>query len=228
MTLTLTDKRQETEDVVSFIFTPEAGFTWKAGQFLTLLVPHENPDSHGTEHYFTIASAPYEEVVQITTRLTGSTFKNTLNSLPIGSTLEAKGAEGDFVLENPTGEYVFIAGGIGITPIHSILKQLIHEGKQIKATLLYGNRSKNAVFKDELEVFAAHIPDFQVHYILDPEHIDPDHVRKYVPDLKTPTFYISGPEPMVEALEKTFAEELGLTEEQMIRDYFPGYDQHNF
>lgn len=228
MNLTLTTKRTETPDVVSFIFTPEPGFSWKAGQYLTLVVPHENPDSHGTEHYFTIASAPYEGVVQITTRLTGSTFKNALNTLPIGSTLEAKEVDGDFVLDTPAGEYVFIAGGIGITPIHSILKQLDHEGKPITATLLYGNRTEDAVFKDELATFAAKNPALTIHYIINPEQIDSDQVRKYVPDLKTPVFYISGPEPMVEALEKKFAEELGLTEEQMIRDYFPGYDQGNF
>jgi ferredoxin-NADP reductase len=228
MTLTLTSKHTEIADVVSFIFTPEEGFTWQAGQFLTLFVPHENPDSHGTEHFFTIASAPYEGIVQITTRLTGSTFKNALNALPLGATLEAKEPEGEFVLDNPVGEYVFIAGGIGITPIRSILKQLDHEGKPISATLLYGNRTEEAVFKDELADIAAKNPHLKIHYIISPEQIDDVTVRKYIPDVTTPTFYISGPEPMVEALEKTFAEKLGLTEEQMVRDYFPGYDQHNF
>lgn len=228
MNLTLTAKRNELPDVVSFVFTPEPGFTWKAGQYLTLVVPHENPDSHGTEHYFTIASAPYEGIVQITTRLTGSTFKNALNTLPLGSVLEAKELDGDFVLDTPGGEYVFIAGGIGITPIHSILKQLDHEGKHINATLLYGNRSEDAVFKSELAGFATKNPDLKIHYIISPEQIDDTAVRKFIPDVVAPTYYISGPEPMVEALEKTFAEKLGLTEEQMIRDYFPGYDQRNF
>ena len=228
MNLTLIEKRHETPDVVSFLFTPEDGFTWRAGQFLVLIVPHENPDAHGTEHYFTIASAPYEGVVQITTRLTGSTFKNTLDALPIGSTIEAKDIDGDFVLDNPIGEYVFIAGGIGITPIHSILKQLDHETKPIHATLLYGNRSEDVVFRDELEDIAARNPELTIHYIVLPNQINETTIRQFVPDPTSQTFYISGPEPMVEALEKMCAEKLGLTEAQMVRDYFPGYDQNNF
>jgi len=228
MQLALTQKRNETSDVVSFIFQPEAGFSWKAGQYLTLVVPHDNPDEHGTEHLFTIASAPFEGVVQITTRLTGSTFKKALNDLPIGSTLKAKDLDGDFVLDNPSGDYVLIAGGIGITPIHSILKQLDHEGKQIQATLLYGNRTEEAVFKDELAQFSTKNPGLTIQYIISPEQINETVVQKFVPDISSPTYYISGPEPMVETLEKTFAEKLGLSEEQMIRDYFPGYDQKNF
>lgn len=228
MRLTLTQKNSETSDVVSFVFTPETPITWKAGQYLNLIVPHENPDDHGTEHYFTVSSSPYEGVITITTRLTGSTFKEALNALPIGGTLEAKDLEGDFTLENPEGPYVFIAGGIGITPIYSILKQLDHEGKAIDALLLYGNRSEDAVFKQELANLSEKNPNFTITYILSPEHINEDVIRREISDLTVPNFYISGPEPMVEGLEKTFQENLGIPDERAKRDYFPGYDQSNF
>lgn len=228
MNLTLINKRPEAENTVSFIFQPGSPVHWIAGQYLELSVPHENPDSHGTKHYFTIASAPYEKVIQITTRLSGSTFKDTLSSLPLGSVLTASGPEGDFTLENPTGEYVFIAGGIGITPFRSILKQLDHEGKKIKVNLLYGNRTSDVVFKRELEQLSKSNPDFRILYLISPERIDAQSIRANVPNLSVPMFYISGPEPMVESLETTFQNELGVPDERMKRDYFPGYDQHNF
>jgi len=228
MKLSLLEKRQETNDVTSFIFEPQEPVEWQAGQYITLTVPHDNPDDHGTEHYFTISSAPFEGRFQITTRLTGSTFKNALNALPLGSQLEATGPEGDFTLENPFGQYVFVAGGIGITPFHSILKQFNHEGKTPQIQLLYGNRNADAVFKSDLESFTQRNSNFTVQYLIDPEKISAETVRTYVADLQTPTFYISGPEPMVEALEQIFLNDLGIPEERMKRDYFPGYDQHNF
>jgi ferredoxin-NADP reductase len=228
MHLTLIEKHPETNDVVSFIFQPQEPTTWIAGQFLTLVVPHENPDSHGTEHYFTISAAPYEGHIQITTRLTGSTFKDALNALPIGDTVEAKDIDGDFTLQEPKGQYVFIAGGIGITPFHSIIKQLVHEEKHLNAQLIYGNRDAGQiVFKQELEAWAAVNPDFTIQNVISPQMIDEETIRSKVPDLQAVTFYVSGPEPMVEALEKTMAG-MGIQEDRMIRDYFPGYDRHNF
>jgi ferredoxin-NADP reductase len=125
MKLKLSAKRPESPGVVSFIFQPQKPLKWKAGQFLHYVLNHASTDDRGSDRWFTIASAPYEKHVMITTRFTakkGSTFKKTLKALKAGDTIEVSDLDGDFVVDDPKKNYVFIAGGIGITPFRSILK----------------------------------------------------------------------------------------------------------
>ena len=68
MKLALTATKQETSDTVSFVFEPERPLQWKAGQFLRYVLNHANPDNRGVERYFTIAAAPHERQVMLTTR----------------------------------------------------------------------------------------------------------------------------------------------------------------
>ena len=117
MKLTLTDKRQETADVFSFYFEPQEPFKWKPGQFLFYTLNHPDPDERGVERYFTISTAPHESHVGITTRVTQSSFKQALNRMSKGETIQAKDLDGDFLLHQPSEEYVFVAGGIGIVYI---------------------------------------------------------------------------------------------------------------
>lgn len=225
MKLQLIEKRVETSDVTTFVFQPAEPVTWKAGQFAHYVLHHEPTDDRGSDRWFTISSAPFENVITITTRHTddtGSSFKKKLFSLKEGKRIEVSDISGNFISENPTKEYVFIAGGIGITPFHSILKQLDHENKQISVTLLYSNRDQNIVFKNELEEMAKRNPNLHIHYIFSPEHIDENKIRELVPDLQKPIFYVSGPEPMVESLGNLL-KEMGVTEENLKQDWFPGY-----
>lgn len=227
MKLTLLEKKPETLDVVSFIFKPEEPATWKAGQFFHYVLHHRPTDERGSDRWFTISAAPYEDHVQITTRFTpekSSTFKNALKYLKEGDTIEISDLDGDFTLEDISKNYVFIAGGIGITPFRSILKQLEHEGKKIKATLLYANRDENIVFKKELEEIAAQNPDFSIHYIISPEHIDEEKIKSLVSNLTDSIFYISGPEPMVDGLGNTL-KTMGILDNNIKQDWFPGYPE---
>src|ERR1035437_9590818 len=132
MKLSLMQKKTESPDVESFIFKPSESIIWKAGQFFHYVLHHEPTDDRGSDRWFTISSAPFEKNVMITTRLTpdkGSSFKKKLTSLKIGKTIEVSNIDGDFTVDDPTKEHVFIAGGIGITPFRSILKDLDHDKK---------------------------------------------------------------------------------------------------
>lgn len=226
MQLTLVDRKQEAPDATSFIFRPAEPVSWKAGQFTTLKLPHDFPDERKTERYFTISSAPFENHVQITTRFAAerpSSFKRTLERLPLQATLEAAEPEGDFTVADPTEEMVWIAGGIGITPFRSILLDLDHRRMPMPVTLLYSNRDNHFVFKDELEALAGEHPEFKIHYFVSPQRIDAEAIKKLVPDVKKPIFYVSGPEPMVESFDKLLPT-LGVPPHHMKTDYFPGYD----
>lgn len=225
MKLQLIEKKLQTPDVTTFVFQPLEPVSWEAGQFAHYVLHHEPTDERGSDRWFTISSAPFENVICITTRHTddaGSTFKKKLFSLKEGKKIEISDISGDFTVEDLTKEYVFIAGGIGITPFHSILKQLDHEKKKINVTLLYSNRDQSVVFKNELEEFATRNPGLQIHYVFSPEHIDEKKIKELVPDLEKPVFYVSGPEPMVESLGNLL-KEMGVKEENLKQDWFPGY-----
>jgi len=227
MKLKLIEKKPEVLDVTSFIFEPSEPLAWKAGQYLHYVLHHRPTDDRGSDRFFTNSAAPFENHIKITTRITtekGSSFKATLAALEIGKKIEITDVKGDghFTLDDPTQESVFIAGGIGITPFRAILKQLEHDHQPLNITLLYSNRDQNIVFKDELEAMAKNNPTFKINYIFSPEHIDEAKIRELVSDLQKPVFYISGPEPMVDALGETL-KKMGIAEDHLKQDWFPGY-----
>ncbi len=225
MQFILVEKKIEVAGVESFIFNPAEPLVWKPGQYAHYRLPHEAADERGVERWFTIASAPYEHKVMITTRLTaerGSSFKKALLALKVGDTIESDYVDGDFTAEDPAQEYVFVAGGIGITPFHSILKEADHAQVQLHATLIYANRDANVPYKSELEAFQKNNPHLVVHYLTAPERIDEQVIKKFVPELTKPIFYLSGPEAMVKSLAEVI-KAMGVAENKIKLDDFPGY-----
>lgn len=224
--LTFIDKRVEVGDAVSFFFKPEKPFFWQAGQYLHYKIDDPNADERKTDRYFTISSAPHEGEIYLTTRLLAekrSTFKNNLDNLKTGDIIQAEGPDGDFTVTDTSAQFVFIAGGIGITPYWSILLDLDHKTLPMNITLLYANKNYDFVFKDKLEELAQKHSTFQIKYIVDPQKIDQTLIKENVPDLSKPIFYISGPEPMVKSTEKMLLE-MGIPDNRIKRDFFPGYD----
>lgn len=243
MQLQLTEKRQVTPDTINFYFQSDTPIDWKPGQFLRYRIPQLHPDDRGENRFFSIASAPFEGSIQLTTKFAGdkgSSFKKVLENLPIGGVVEAMGPSGDFLAENSGEEYVFIAGGIGVTPFRAMLTDMDHKGVSIKASLIYANRTREALFKDELEALTKKHPGFKIYYIVSdepvtevevatniwmvPGMVNAELIQKLVPDLMKPIYYISGPEPMVLALEKVIWD-MGIPKDRTKRDYYPGYEK---
>jgi ferredoxin-NADP reductase len=83
MKFALSATKQEANDTFSFIFAPEQPLQWKAGQLVRYLLDHPNPDDRGVERFFSIASAPHEKHVMLTTRFApkSSSFKKALKNL---------------------------------------------------------------------------------------------------------------------------------------------------
>lgn len=212
-------------DVVSFIFEPEQPITWKPGQYMHYVLPHPDEDDRGTERWFTNSAAPFEGHVMISTRINeqGSSFKKALQAMQPGDEIEADGPEGDFTVEDPERNYIFVAGGIGITPFRSILYDAYNKGLKLKVKLLYATRNEDIPFKDELELFAANNPNMSIEYIVDPQVIDNKLLKDRIDELENPIVYISGPKPMVKSFAKDL-KELGLSKENIKTDDFPGYE----
>jgi ferredoxin-NADP reductase len=227
MKLTLSRRKSEVPGVESFVFQPEKGMTWQAGQFFHYVLHHRPTDDRGSDRWFTIAAAPSEGVVMITTRFAdkrSSTFKKVLFDLKVGDSLEVADLDGDFTLDDFTKEYIFIAGGIGVTPFRSILKELDTQKKSVAITLLYANRDQNIVYKEEFETFAKHNPKLKIKYYISPERLDVPKIQEVAASMNAPLFYISGPEPMVENLGNAL-KDAGIPPERIKQDWFPGYPE---
>ncbi|HEY3853425.1 MAG TPA: FAD-dependent oxidoreductase [Verrucomicrobiae bacterium] len=225
MKLKLTARKPEAPGVESFIFKPAKPIIWQAGQYLHYVLNHAPTDDRGSDRWFTIASAPYERHVMVTTRFAGakgSTFKKTLKALKPGDSIEITDVDGDFTVTDPKKEYVFIAGGIGITPFRAILMQATHKGTPLRVTLLYANRNRQVTYKKELESSCRRNPNLTLHYLISPQRIDKETIQNLAPNLKKSLVYISGPEPMVENVGK-MVEKMGVPRNRIKQDWFPGY-----
>jgi ferredoxin-NADP reductase len=225
MKLTLENKAEAVPGIETFIFNGTDMPSWQPGQYLEYTLPHDNPDSRGTTRWFTIAAPPYEGRVRVTTRIAsenGSSFKNALLTLPIGSEIEAGMPDGDFLFdaERPA---VLIAGGIGVTPYRAMLLQLDHDKTDFHATLLYANRDDNFPFKSEFDEIAARNSGLRLVYFTDPQYIELGDIQAAAEQYTNPVYYISGPEPMVESY-KVLMMNSGIAEDDIKTDYFPGYE----
>lgn len=227
MKLSLKSKRELQGGVTQFVFSAEEPISWKAGQYIHYTLPHEGADDRGTERWFTISNAPCENDPSITTRISpenGSSFKKHLSQLQVGETIEADSPEGDFVLDGYDKDYVFVVGGIGITPFISMLTQMEHDGQGANIEILYANRIEaTKAYKDELEAVSTKHADINVADFYGDHKITQADLEAAGAKLHDPIYYISGPEPMVEAFEKVL-DAMGVDDSHKRFDYFPGYD----
>lgn len=225
--LRLLEKKHLVDNIWAFRFTPDQPLSWTPGQFIRVEITHDNPDSEGTKRWFTISSTPHDGFIQITTRITDTTFKQALAALETGQTIKLiEQPDGDFVWQESDKPLVLVAGGIGITPFYSMLKARGHSGQPVSATLIYNGRTDELPFKAEFEEASQRHPEFTVHYVIG-EPLTAKRLAELVPDINASQVYISGPESMVEALGKQL-EENGITNDNLHQDFFPHYSEANY
>ena len=220
--LTLLSSHDEAGNVRTFVFDT-GGIAWVAGQSQAYVLPQAGDTEGDNERWFTIASAPGEGVIHISTRVSASRFKQTLNALRPGEHILAHSLDGDFTwTADDAKPAVLVAGGIGITPFRSILIDRDRRGLPINGTLIHFNRTADVPFRQELEALAARHAGFTLRVIVG-ETISADRILTLAPSASTTT-YLSGPEPMVETVGTALTER-GVTLKQ---DWFPGYDDKTY
>ena len=130
------------EGTMAFHFEKPSQFDYRPGQSadVTLSSPPET-DSEGNVRTFSIASSPFENHLIFATRMRDTAFKRSLKKVPLGTQVMIGSAMGSFTLhKNSARPAVFLAGGIGITPFISIVRQADHDRLPHKLYLFYSNR----------------------------------------------------------------------------------------
>lgn len=137
--LTLEAKWPENGTVTSFSFTADRPVRYEAGQYAHFLKPSVLARLAKPQREFSIASAPNDRDIRITTDLSSATaFKKKLSSLKKGDHILLHGVEGNMTIpKDAHGTYVFIAGGIGITPFRSLLRDIEQRNLQVVPILIH-------------------------------------------------------------------------------------------
>ena len=189
----------------AFHFEKPAGFDFKAGQSVSLALREPPAAPNSARRTFSLASAPFEPELVIATRVRqASAYKGALMALPVGATVRLAGPAGDMTLhEDSAGAAVFIAGGIGITPFMSMLRQALHERLRHPLFLLYSNRSaEDAAFLAELQALARQHESFRLEARMTASdgRISDETIRTFVGEAAAPVYYLAGPPALVEEM----------------------------
>jgi len=233
----LTGRDLVAESTVAFRFAKPAGFAYEAGQNVSLtLLGLSGSDARGFSRTLTLASAPSDSELMIATRISGSAFKRALDKLPVGASVRIAGPKGERTLHaDASRPAVFLAGGIGITPFLAMSRQAAQAKLPHRITLFYANRQpKDAAFLSELQALENANPNFRlVATMTDPPgaglswagetgHIDEEKVRRLVPDMRSPIYYLAGP-PLMTSAMRDMLKKLGVAENEMRCEEFGGY-----
>jgi len=230
----LLEKIERVPGTASYRFSRPDGYTFEPGQHyaITIATP-EGPLTHTFSH----ADAPTESFTELTTRLTGSPFKNALDALPVGAEAEFSGPRGRFLFRYDAPKIAFLTGGVGITPIRSMLRYLADthgagraEGQEL--VLFYGCMTEDDVtYGAELDELAATIPGLRMVLVITKPSdswkghqgfITTDVIRAELPDPSVWTYYVVGPPPMIVAMQKVLGE-LEIPDAQTVVENFAGY-----
>ncbi len=242
--LTISELKKETPNAVCISFEIPSQltdtFTFKAGQYITLKATVNGKE---VRRAYSLCSSPTSGTWSVgVKKVDGGTFSVYANDvLKEGDRLEVMPPEGHFVYEPQPEEnkhYAAFVAGSGITPVLSIIKDVLQRGSQSRFSLVYGNKSKTeTMFFETLESLKAQYPDrFSVEYIFSQSEeqnalrgrIDRSVVnyllKNKFQDYTFNRFYLCGPEAMIETVSETL-QGRGVAKEDILFELFTSSDK---
>jgi len=233
----LLNRVEVAEGTIAFHFEKPTGFDFKPGQSADLTLPNPpETDAEGNVRTFSIASAPFEDQLMFATRMRDTAFKRSLKKMPLGTVVKMDSAIGSFTLhKNSAKPAVFLAGGIGVTPFSSIVRQADHDRAPHKLYLFYSNRRpEDAPFVEVLQNLEKTNPQFRFIATMtemrrskktwngETGRIDQEMLSKYLNELRGPIYYVAGPPALVSGMRKMLVAS-GVDEDDIRSDEFSGY-----
>lgn len=216
MDLRISGIRKESPDIntICLDLGENSSFLFRPGQFIIVKVDLWNPRKNRVmpaKRAFSISSSPTEKgflEIAVKRYPKGRLTPWLHDHLKPGNTLNIKGPEGKFILD--TAGYkkiVFIAGGVGIAPLRSMIRYLVDQGNPVAIRLFYSARKPaEFAFKKEFDRQSASHPDMKCIYTLTrPEgavwtgrtgRFDQTFLKNHMDKIET-RYYLCGPLPMV-------------------------------
>ena len=205
------------------------GFNYLPGQWAFITI---GPESMQKTKPLSFSSSPTEDFLEVTKRLTGHDFSNTLNELKVGDKAIIHGPYGKLILDENHEKICMLSGGIGITPLHSMIRYATDKELKTSIILLYSNRFDESIaFKDDFDEMQKRNLNFKMIITITRPgqawkgftgRINQEMIEKTVPDYLDRLFYTCGPSPMVDAMVALLSR-MGIPGTQIKQEYFSGY-----
>lgn len=224
--LKVAEVRKETASAVSILFEVPADlkdeFKFLPGQYITLKM---STDGKEIRRSYSICSAPYENELRVAVKaVENGIFSNyALKTLKAGDMLDVVSPEGKFNIASATSHqrnYMAFAAGSGITPVISMVKDVLYKELHSTFVLVYGNKTEDdVIFKNEIDQLQKKYPNrFTVQFVYSQRitenavlgRIDKGIVNQMVKNRFKETefygFYLCGPEQMIESVTEALKE----------------------
>ena len=231
-------KTEAANGTIAFHLEKPQGFEFRPGQAIDVILADagEARNTGDGRHAFSIVSAPHESELVFATRMRDSVYKRALAALPVGAELDIDGPFGSLTLHKNTARAgVLIAGGIGVTPFMSMLRNAAMQQSQQDLLLLYSNRRpEDSAFLSELQALERTNPKFRLKATMtdmahsavdwsgDTQTIDREWLQQAIEGLANPIFYVAGPPSMVAAMQQLLLS-AGIDEDDVRSEEFFGY-----
>jgi ferredoxin-NADP reductase len=231
---TVAETREVAKGTLLVLFAVDGYPEYRPGNYFWVELPDRgHQDEKGLRRHITLVTSPTEHgVVGLATRLRDTAFKRTLAELEVGDEVQVEEPKGSFALpEDTDSDYVFVAGGIGITVFRSMLRYIADTSAPYRVTLVYSNPNREVTaFLDELEELARRIEGMRIVLTMtddpdwggDTRRLTADVLDELVGGLEGKTFLIAGPPAMVEDVSGSLLE-AGVAEDRVLSNTFSGY-----
>jgi ring-1,2-phenylacetyl-CoA epoxidase subunit PaaE len=218
-TVRVLEARRETADATTFVLEDPSGaaLSFHPGQFVTVIVTVEG-EQHRRAYSISSALSELPRFAITVKRVRGGVVSNHLNDrVREGDTLEILGPSGAFCLGETSADRLYLfAGGSGITPVYAILRDVLANDDRARVTLVYANRSKDAViFREAIDELVRANPErLALLSVLEQSdeyaqltgRLDAENCAAVCEVLEVPTdarCFLCGPEPMMDAVRAT-------------------------
>jgi predicted ferric reductase len=209
--------RMERGDTSTLVMQPvgHPGFRFSPGQFGWLTLWGNPFKITGHPFSFSSSAAVTDGGVEMTIKSLGD-FTSRIYEVPVGERVYLDGPYGAFTIGNPADMHVLIAGGIGITPMMSMIRTLADRGDQRPVILLYGSKDWESItFREELEELKTRLALTIIHVLSDPPagwtgeqgYIGAQMFKRHLPKpYADHEYFICGPDVMMDAIEKALSD----------------------
>lgn len=219
--LKILELKQETQDYFSIRFERPRNFHYEPGDWMDIRFPLEDFPVGKT---YSFASSPTENDLLIAFKRGVSNFKKALEQVKPGDTMLITQYGSNGFLLNKKYKSLFIAGGIGITPFRSMIKEAVDLKRQLDIILIFVNHNESFPFQNDLDLWQKTLLLLQVNYVDTGKQgrLTKEKLLQLIPDISDRMNYVAGPTAMVQRI-KNILNSIGIGRNDIQIDDFEGY-----
>lgn len=213
----------------SIRFSRPDSFLFLPGQFIFITI---GTGTAALTRHLSISSSPSDSFLEVTKGMTGHPFAEALRGLKAGDEIVVRGPLGSFTFRSDFDKVAFIAGGIGITPLWSMIRYATDMLYNSDITLLYSAKTEPEIlFREKMTEIAKANLHLNIVITLTESvpgwgghtgRINRGMIENEIPDWRERVFFTSGPPAMVDAIV-AILREMDLPEDHIRSEYFTGY-----